>query len=51
MQTKALFNAMHQSLAKVKPKTPGNTLLDAEDKASSDTLAESLGELKANQVG
>ena len=48
MQTKALFNAMHQSLAKVKPKTPGNTLLDAEDEASSDTLADSLEEV---QVG
>ena len=51
MQTKALFNAMHQSLAKVKPKTPGNTLPDADDEASSDTLADSLGEVKANKVG
>ena len=51
MQTKALFNAMHQSLAKVKPKTPGNTLPDSDDEASSDTLADSLGEVKANKVG
>ena len=51
MQTKALFNAMHQSQAKVKPKTPGSSLLDAEDEASSDTLAESLEEVKANKVG
>ena len=51
MQTKALFNAMHQSLAKVKPKAPGNTLLDAENEASSDTLADSLEEVKANKVG
>ena len=49
MQTKALFNALHQSL--VKPKTPGNTLLDAENEASSHTLADSLGEVKANKVG
>ena len=51
MQTKALFNAMHQSQAKEKPKTPGSSLLDAEDEASSDTLAESLEEVKANKVG
>ena len=51
MQTKALINTMHQSLAKVTPKTPGNTLLDAEDEASSDTVADSLGEVKANKVG
>ena len=51
MQTKALFNAMHQSQAKVKPKTPGSSLLDAEDEASSDTLPESLEEVKANKVG
>ena len=42
---------MHQSLAKVKPKTSGNTLLDAEDEASSDTVADSLKEVKANKVG
>ena len=51
MQTKALFNTMHQSLAKVKPITPGNTLLDAENEASWNTVADSLGEVKANKVG
>ena len=50
MQTKALFNALHQSLAKMKPKTPGNTLLDAEDEASSDTLAVSLGQVRPTKL-
>ena len=35
----------------MKAKTPGETLLDAEDEASSDTLADSLEELKAKKVG
>ena len=42
---------MHQSLAKVKTKTPDDTLLDAEDEASSDTLADSIEEVKAKKVG
>ena len=42
---------MHQSLAKVKAKTPDDTLLDAEDEASSDTLADSIEEVKAKKVG
>ena len=42
---------MHQSLAEVKAKTPDDTLLDAEDEASSDTLAESRGEVKACKDG
>ena len=50
VQTKALFNTLHQSLAKVMAKTPGDTLLDAEKEASSDKLANSLGEVKANKV-
>ena len=51
VETMALFNTMHQSLAKVKAKTPGDTLLDAEKEASSDKLADSLGLVKANKVG
>ena len=51
VQTKTLFNTMHQNLAEVKAKTPGDTLLDAEVEASSDTLADSLGEVKAKKVG
>ena len=42
---------MNQSLAKVKAKTPDDTLLDAEDEASSDTLADSIEEVKAKKVG
>ena len=42
---------MHQSLAKVKAKTPDDTLLDAENEASSDTLADSIAEVKAKKVG
>ena len=42
---------MHQSLAKVKPKTPGDTMLDAENEASLDTLVDSLGVVKVNKVG
>ena len=45
------LNTKHQSLAEVKAKTPDDTLLDAEDEASSDTLADSLGEVKAKKVG
>ena len=51
LHTKALFNTMHQSLAEVKAKTPDDTLVDANDEASSDTLTECLGELKAKKVG
>ena len=51
VQTKALFNTMHQSLAKVKAKKPDDTLLDAEDEASSDTLADSIEEVKTKKVG
>ena len=51
IQTKALFNTMHQSLANVKAKTPDDTLLDAEHEASSDTLADSIAQVKANKVG
>ena len=51
VQTKALFNTMHQSLAKVKAKTPDDTLLDAEHEASSDTLADSIAEVKTKKVG
>ena len=42
---------MHQSLAKVKAKTPDDTLIDAEDEASSDTLADTIAEVKAKKVG
>ena len=42
---------MHQSLGEVKAKTPSDTLLDAKDEAFSDTLADSLGEVKAKKVG
>ena len=42
---------MHQSLAEVKAKTPGDTLLDAEDEASSDTLADSIEEVQAKKNG
>ena len=51
VQTKALFNTMHQNLAKVKAKTPDDTLLDEENEASSYTLADSIGEVKAKKVG
>ena len=51
VQTKALFNTMHQSLAEVKAKTPDDTLADANDEASSDTLTECLEELKAKKGG
>ena len=51
VQTKALFNTMYQSPPKVKAKTPGDTLLDAEQEASSDKLGDSLGEVKANKGG
>ena len=51
IQTKALFNTMHQSLANVKAKTPDDTLLDAENEASSDTPADSIAEEKAKKVG
>ena len=51
VETKALFNTMHQSLAEVKAKTPGDTLLDAEDEASSDTLADSIEEVQAKKNG
>ena len=42
---------MHQSLAEVKASTPDDTLLDAEDEASSETLADSIAEVKAKKVG
>ena len=42
---------MHQSLAEVKAKTPGDNLLDAEDEASSDTLADSIEEVQAKKNG
>ena len=42
---------MHQSLAEVKATTPDDTLLDAEDEASSETLADSIAEVKAKKVG
>ena len=45
------LNTMHQSLAEVKTKTPDDTLLDTQNEASSDTLADSIGELKANKAG
>ena len=45
------LNTMHQSLAEVKAKTPDVTLLDAEDEASSDTLAHSVEEVKVKKVG
>ena len=50
VQTKALFKTMHQNLAEVKAKTPGDTLLDAKDEAFSDALAASLGEVKAKKL-
>ena len=45
------LNTLHQNLAKVRAKTPDDTLLDAEDEASSDTLVNSIGEVKAEKVG
>ena len=45
------LNTMHQSLAEVKATTPDDTLLDAEDEASSETLADSIAEVKAKKVG
>ena len=51
VQKKALFNTMHHSLAKVKAKTPDDTLLDAENEASSDTMADRIEEVKENKVG
>ena len=45
------LNTMHQSLAEVKSTTPDDTLLDAEDEASSETLADSIAEVKAKKVG
>ena len=42
---------MHQGLAEVKAKTPDDTLLDADDEASSDTLTDSVEEVKAKKVG
>ena len=51
VETKALFNTMHQSLEEVKGKTPRDTLLDAEDEASSDTLADSIEEVQAKKNG
>ena len=51
LQTKPLFNTMRQSLAEVKAKTPDDTLVDANDEASSDTLTKCLAELKAKKVG
>ena len=42
---------MHQSLAEVKAKTPGDTLLDAKNEAFLDALADSLAEVKAKKVG
>ena len=50
VQTKALFNTMQQSLAEVKAKTPGDTLLNAEDEVPSDTLADRLKEVQAKKV-
>ena len=41
---------MRQSLAEVKAITPDDTLVDANDEASSDTLTECLGELKAKKL-
>ena len=51
LQTEALFNTMHQSLAEVEAETPGDTLRDTEAEASSGTLADSLAEVKAKKVG
>ena len=45
------LNTMHQSLAEVKANTPDDTLLDAEDEASSERLADSIAEVKAKKVG
>ena len=45
------LNTMHQSLAEVQATTPDDTLLDAEDEASSETLADSIAEVKAKKVG
>ena len=41
---------MHQSVAQVKAKTQGDTLLDAENEASSDTLPDSIEEINAKKV-
>ena len=41
---------MHQSLAQMKAKTPGDTLLDAKNDASSVTLADSIEEVNAKKV-
>ena len=51
VQTKTLFNTLHESLAQVKAKSPDDTLLDEEDEASSDALADSIEEVKAKKVG
>ena len=45
------LNTMHQTLVKVKAKTLDDTLLHAQNEASSDTLAESIEEVKAKKVG
>ena len=42
---------MHKSLAEVKAKTPDDTLVDGNKKASLDTLADSLKEVKAKKNG
>ena len=42
---------MNQSPADVKAKTPNDTLVDAKDEASSDTLNNSLRKVKAKKVG
>ena len=52
MYRQRLFlNTMHQSLAKVKAKTLDDTLLHAQNEASSDTLADSIEEVNAKSVG
>ena len=44
-------NTMHYSLAEIKAKTPVCTLPEVDGKASANTMADTLAEVKAVKVG
>ena len=51
VNSEALINTIHQSLAEVETETLVDSLRDVGSEASPDTLSESLAKVKAEKVG
>ena len=51
MAAETLVNTMHYSLPKVKAQRPVDALRDMDSKASANTLANKVAEVKADKVG